>query len=506
MKMKKILVQPLDEEYSFYDIVIIGTGIAGLYTALTLDSKFNIMVITKDMVYECNSNYAQGGIACALEENDFNNHINDTLKAGSNYNDKEVVDIIIKEAKENILKLIDFGVNFDRNDDGSLRKTKEGGHSKSRIVHYKDSTGEEIIRALTKEVKKRSNIDIFENTFCVDLIKENDMLSGVILQKDMKRFEIKSSKVVIASGGVGRLFKNSTNSLIATGDGVAMAIRVGADVMDMEFIQFHPTGLNINEERNFLISEALRGEGAVLRNKKGERFMEKYHPLLDLAPRDIVSQSVITEMEKEKSNGVFLDITLEDSDYVKERFPQIYEHCLSFGIDITKEYIPVVPIQHYLMGGVKVDLNGKTSIKNLYACGEVSRTGIHGANRLASNSLLEAIVTGNRISKNINSDLEEKNVEKAIYYYDIEKTNNYGYEKEISEIRNIMSSNVFIVRYESELKKALEKINQLIDSLDENNTIVYYEVKNMLVTSKKIIIDSINRKDSLGSHKIIIGK
>lgn len=501
--MEKTLSQSVDEENFFYDVVIIGTGIAGLYTALTLDSKFNIMLITKDKMYECNSNYAQGGIAAALEESDFNNHINDTLQAGSNYNDKEVVDIVIKEARENILKLIEFGVNFDKNSDGSLRKTKEGGHSKSRIVHYKDSTGEEIIRALTKEVKTRSNIDVFENTFCVDLIKENDLINGVILQKNMKTFEVRTSKVIIASGGIGKLFENSTNSLISTGDGIALALKSGAKVIDMEFIQFHPTGLNIDEKRNFLISEALRGEGAILRNQRGEKFMKKYHPLLDLAPRDIVSQSIIEEMEKEKIDGVFLDITHKDSDYVKERFPQIYAHCLEFSIDITKEYIPVIPIQHYLMGGIQVDLNGKTSVNNLYACGEVSRTGIHGANRLASNSLLEAIVTGNRISKNINSYLQKKDGKKAIKYYDAKIINDYDYEKEILEIRNIMSSDAFIVRYQSRLKKALEKINNLNSLLEKNNTIQYYEVRNMLIVSKKIIEDSINRKQSLGSHKIV---
>ncbi|MDM8533674.1 L-aspartate oxidase [Clostridiaceae bacterium HSG29] len=500
--MKTELVKPMGDENSIYDVVIIGSGIAGLYTALTLNSKYNIMVITKNEMKECNSNYAQGGVAAALEEEDFNNHIKDTLTAGSDYNDKAVVDIIIKEAKENIMNLIDYGVNFDRNEDGTLKKTKEGGHSKSRIVHYKDSTGEEIIRALIEESQKRKNIDIFEKTFCIDLIKEDSKVTGVILQKGMKRFDVIASKVIIAAGGIGKLFLNSTNSIIATGDGVSMALRARAEVMDMEFIQFHPTGLNIQEERNFLISEALRGEGAVLRNQKGELFMEKYHTLKDLAPRDIVSQSITYEMEFQKIDGVFLDITHKDSKYVKERFPQIYNHCLEFGIDITKEYIPVIPIHHYLMGGVKVDINGKTTVDNLYACGEVSRTGIHGANRLASNSLLEAIVTGNRISKDINMSLEKTDCKNEINYYNLKLMKEYDYINEINEIRNIMSSNVFIIRYKTKLEEALEKIQKISYELEENNTIAYYEVRNMLVTAKKIIEDALNRKESLGSHKI----
>jgi len=306
------LVQPDALKASTFDLVIIGTGIAGLYTALTLDPKYNIMLVTKDQLYESNSNYAQGGIAAALEESDFEKHVMDTLEAGSNYNDEATVNVVIKEARENIQKLIELGVNFDKRADGTLRRTKEGGHSSSRILHYKDSTGREIIRALTEGAKKRENIYIYENTFAIDLVVEKNQVKGIIFQRNLKRFYVEASKTIIASGGIGKLFKNSTNSLVATGDGVAMALRASAEVIDMEFIQFHPTALNIDESRNFLISEALRGEGAVLRNHKGERFMEKYHILKDLAPRDIVAQSIFIEMKANDTDGVFLDITEED--------------------------------------------------------------------------------------------------------------------------------------------------------------------------------------------------
>jgi len=499
------LVQPGTLKASTYDLVIIGTGIAGLYTALSVDPKYNVMLVTKDQLYESNSNYAQGGIAAALEESDFEKHVMDTLEAGSNYNDEAVVNIVIKEARENIQNLIELGVNFDKREDGTLRRTKEGGHSSSRILHYKDSTGREIIRALTEAAKRRENIYIYENTFAIDLAIEKDEAKGVIFQNDLERFYVESSKIIIASGGIGKLFKNSTNSLVATGDGVAMALRSSAQVIDMEFIQFHPTALNFDESRNFLISEALRGEGAVLRNSKGERFMEKYHPLKDLAPRDIVAQSIFIEMKENDTDGVFLDITGEDSEYVKNRFPQIYEYCLKHGIDITKDYIPVVPVQHYLMGGVQVDLNGKTSIKNLYACGEVARTGVHGANRLASNSLLEAIVLGNRIAININENVKKIKNDQILYSINMmTESKKVDYTEVIKKIRKIMSSNVFIVRYESKLKNALEEINEMLASVKKNNTIEYFEVMNMLITSKKIIEDSIKRKESLGSHKIII--
>lgn len=499
------LAQPDALKASTFDLIIIGTGIAGLYTALTVDPKYSVLLVTKDQLYESNSNYAQGGIAAALEASDFEKHVMDTLEAGSNYNDEAAVNVVIKEARENIQKLIALGVNFDKRADGTLKRTKEGGHSSSRILHYKDSTGREIIRALTEAAKTRENIHIYENTFAIDLAIENNETKGVIFQNNLERFFVEASKVIIASGGIGKLFKNSTNSLVATGDGVAMALRASAKVIDMEFIQFHPTALNFDESRNFLISEALRGEGAVLRNHKDERFMEKYHPLKDLAPRDIVAQSIFIEMKANNTDGVFLDITEEDSKYVKNRFPQIYEYCLKYGIDMTKDYIPVVPVQHYLMGGIEVDLHGKTSIKNLYACGEVARTGVHGANRLASNSLLEAIVLGNRIAKDINKNVEKIKNNHVLYSKDmINEINAVDYSEVIKKIREIMSSNVFIVRYESKLKLALEEINKIIKSIEENNTIEYFEVMNMLITSKKIIEDSINRKESLGSHKIII--
>ncbi|MGM0379775.1 MAG: L-aspartate oxidase [Bacillota bacterium] len=503
--MENPLVNKSDSIKNKFDIIIIGTGIAGLYTALTLKDTYNIMLVTKDKIYESNSQYAQGGIAAALDESDFESHVKDTLSAGSYYNDEEAVNILVKEARENIVNLVDFGVNFDTKNDGNFLKTKEGGHSSSRILHYKDSTGKEIIRALSQKVKQKKNIHIFENTFAIDLLKSNEKVNGVVFEDKKGIFYVKSKRVVIACGGIGKLFKNSTNSLIATGDGIAMALNAGANVLDMEFIQFHPTALNIDESRTFLISEALRGEGAVLRNKDGNRFMEKYHELKELAPRDIVSQSIYKEMKKTDESGVYLDITHKDEDYVKNRFPGIYSHCLEHGIDITKEYIPVKPVQHYLMGGIDVDLSGQTSLKNLHACGEVARTGVHGANRLASNSLLEAIVLGNRISKDINSEvLSFKTLNNVVYdKKDIESKNDYlDY---VEKIRNIMSHSAFIVRRKKDAKNALTEINKLIINLEDidDNSIDYFQTMNMLIVSKKILIDILDRPESLGSHKII---
>lgn len=505
--MYKPLIEIGNQHCSQYDVIIIGTGIAGLYTALTLESSLNIMLVTKDVLYESNSNYAQGGIAAALDESDFENHVKDTLDAGSHYNDPAAVDVLVKEARVNILNLVKFGVNFDKNEDGSFLKTKEGGHSSSRILHYKDSTGREIIRALTEEVKTKENIDIYENTFGIDLIKEDSEIKGAIFEKNRELFCVKAQSVVIATGGIGRLYKNSTNSLIATGDGIAMAIRSGAKISDMEFVQFHPTALNYSEDRNFLISEALRGEGAILLNKDGERFMSKYHDLKELAPRDIVSQSIFKEMNKTNTEGVYLDISHKDSEYVRKRFPEIYSHCLEIGIDITKEYIPVVPVQHYLMGGIEVDLKGRTNLENLYACGEVSRTGIHGANRLASNSLLEGIVLGNRISQDINN----KTVKKIEYIQAAEKNqatinSKRDYLKDLLEIRDLMSENVFIIRYESKLRSSLEILKRKYEELITVNdfSIEYLELMNMLITAIVIVKACLNRKESLGSHKIII--
>lgn len=489
-----------------YDFIIIGTGIAGLYTALSLDKHYNIMLVTKDKLYESNSNYAQGGIAAALDESDFEHHIQDTLKAGSHYNDEYAVNTVIKEARENIQRLIDFGVNFDKKSDGSLRKTKEGGHSTSRVLHYKDSTGEEIIRALTEQVKKASHIDIFEYTFATDLIKDHDQVIGVDFIDEEKKFSAYASKVIIASGGIGKLYENSTNALIATGDGIAMAIGAGAKVMDMEFIQFHPTALNINERRNFLISEALRGEGAVLRNDRHERFMEKYHPQMELAPRDIVSQGIFMEMHARNISGVYLDITAKDSDYVKERFPQIYKHCLGLGIDITKEYIPVVPVEHYLMGGIEVNLWGETSLENLFACGEVARTGVHGANRLASNSLLEAIVLGYRIATKLNSTIPVQSnhgIQAIVSRKNTTSDHLNDYEEIINSIRKTMSRHAFIVRHLEDLERAYDHVCTLSNQLKKGDSIKYYETRNMLRVAKCILKSAMDRKESLGSHKII---
>lgn len=402
---------------NLYDVIIIGTGIGGLFTALNIEEDKNILMITKSDLGSGSSKLAQGGIvACKNKKS----HYKDTLVAGSFYNNKEAVRVLQNDASFNINKLIELGVNFDKDKEGNLLYTKEGGHSEPRILHCRDTTGEEIIKVLKDKVKKRKNITIKENEFVADIIHKNGVNMVITVDSELKAFY--GNTIVIATGGVGQIYENTTNPIDITGDGIALARRAGIKVCDMEFIQFHPTGMyEENGENASLISEAIRGEGGILRNIKGERFMEKYHEMKDLAPRDIVSRSIFKEIIETKSDYVYLDVTHLDGDYIKKRFPNIYKMCLSKGVDITKDYIKVSPTQHYLIGGIETDLKGRTGLNDVYACGECTRTGVHGANRLASNSLLEGIVFANIIADEINSlslnKLFDKDIESdpAIY-------------------------------------------------------------------------------------------
>lgn len=385
------------------DVIVIGSGIAGLYTAIQASRQQRVMLISKKSLFESNTRYAQGGIAAVIAEDDSPEyHLQDTLIAGAGLCVEEAVQALVHEGPEGVRQLMEMGAEFDQIN-GELALTMEGAHSHRRILHaHGDATGYEIVRALAEYVKTCANITIWDDHFAIDLITSNDECLGALVQRpDGDKVFVTGKATVLCTGGGGQLYRYTTNPDVATGDGVAMAYRAGAVIQDMEFLQFHPTSLCYPGAPRFLISEAVRGEGAVLRNIKGERFMEQYHPQLELAPRDIVARAIVSEMEKTKSTFVYLDITHETEENVKLRFPTIYETCLRYGLDLSSDWIPVAPAAHYMMGGVKTDLNGETNISRLFACGETSSTGVHGANRLASNSLSEAIVFGHRIVERI---------------------------------------------------------------------------------------------------------
>lgn len=376
-----------------YDVIIVGTGAAGLYCALRLSRDINVLLITKDKKERSNSYLAQGGISVLKNNEDLNLFIKDTLKAGKFRNNKKSVEILAKESRRVINTLIDYGVDFDKNGQ-ELNYTREGAHSINRIVHHKDTTGKEVIQKLLLNVENRNNIDIMEMATVMDLISKNNKCFGVSVKKSGIIENIFSKVVILATGGVGGLFENSTNERHLTGDGISLALKKGVRTKDLNYIQIHPTTLYSKDKtkKRFLISEAVRGEGAVLLNSKGHRFVN------ELLPRDIVTGAISNEMKRLNDEFVYLKADFLGKDFLRKRFPNIFETCLHEGYDLTKEAIPIVPAQHYLMGGIEVDTFGKTSMECLFATGEVSSTGVHGANRLASNSLLEALVFSNRIS------------------------------------------------------------------------------------------------------------
>ncbi|MCS6131737.1 UNVERIFIED_ORG: L-aspartate oxidase [Clostridium botulinum] len=402
----------------FVDVLVVGSGVSGLYCALNLNENLNVLVVCKSSVTCTNTYLAQGGISTSISKEDIPVFIEDTLKAGQYKNDLKAVEVLANESMSNIKNLISLGVNFDKNDDGTLNYTKEGAHSVNRIVHTKDNTGESVAKVLIEQAKEKENIMICENTYFVDIIENENKCIGGILLKDNDQINVYAKNVVLATGGIGGLFSDSTNQRILKGDSLAIAKKHDIKVKDINYIQIHPTVFydEGNFDRRFLISESLRGEGGKLLNINGDRFIN------ELLPRDVVSKAVYEEMKKTDSEYVYLDITFLDKDYIMNRFSSIYKECLKRGTDITKDYIKVSPAQHFFMGGVEVDINAVTSMKNLYAVGETSCTGIHGANRLASNSLLEGLVFSKRCANLINSTekyidsniISVKNINKSI--------------------------------------------------------------------------------------------
>lgn len=392
-----------------YDVVIVGTGVAGLYGALSLPRDLKILMITKDVAENSDSFLAQGGICVQLNDEDYDSYFEDTMKAGRYENRKESVDIMIRSSRNVINDLIKYGVEFEKEEDGSYSYTREGGHSEFRILHYDDVTGKEITSKLLMQVKKLSNVTFLEYTTMVDIIaKDNEAKGIVVADRDGNVSCVFCKKLILATGGIGGLFKNSTNFRHLTGDSFAIALKHGVELENIHYIQIHPTVFYSEEEgRRFLISESVRGEGAILLDKNGNRFTD------ELQPRDVVTGEIVKQMKKDGTKHVWLSIKeAMDAEEIKERFPNIYAHCLEEGYDLTKEAIPVVPAQHYLMGGIHTDENGKTTMENLYAAGETACNGVHGANRLASNSLLESLVFAKRAADEISQHIANVQIDK----------------------------------------------------------------------------------------------
>ena len=498
------------------DYLIFGSGVAGLTFAIKIANQFpdkNVTIITKSNADESNTKYAQGGIAVVLNqiEDNFQKHINDTLICGDGLCKKEVVEMVVNEGPKCVQELIDWGTQFDKNETGNYDLGKEGGHSYHRVIHHKDQTGFEIERAILKQAQSQKNITILDFHFGLELLIENNTCFGatVLNEKTNEIITFLANQTLLATGGIGQVYGHTTNPEVATGDGIAMASRAKASIKDMEFIQFHPTALyNADLKSTFLISEAVRGFGAILRDKNGKRFMFDYDERGELASRDIVSQSIEKELKISGEDCVYLDCTHLEMNAFKKHFPMIYERCKDLNIFIETDWIPVIPAQHYLCGGIEVDTNGKTSIENLFACGECSYTGLHGANRLASNSLLEALVYSDRIFNylKLNSNFS---IENKLHFNAInQKNESFDDVNDYSEIRtklqNIMQKNVGIVRNNSDLNETLKELIILqneIESIESKNHISkeLYELKNMIDVSLLIVNQSLRRTINCGS-------
>lgn len=495
------------------DVLVIGSGIAGLFTAIKASEQQRVLMITKKSLLESNTRYAQGGIAAVIAEDDSPAyHLQDTLVAGAGLCRSEAVEVLVNEGPEGVRELIRLGTLFDL-ENGELALTQEGAHSHRRILHANgDATGYEIVRALAVEVHEHPGIDVWDEHFVVDLITDHgECIGALILKEDGSKVFVKAKATVLCSGGAGQLYRYTTNPDVATADGVAMAYRAGAVVRDMEFIQFHPTSLCYPGAPRFLVSEAVRGEGAYLRNVKGERFMEKYHPQLELAPRDIVARAIVSEMELTNSTFVYLDITHEQPEMVKHRFPTIYETCMRYGLDMTTDWIPVAPAAHYMMGGVKTDLSGESSIPRLFACGEVSSTGVHGANRLASNSLSEAIVFGRRIVERIHllppldGSLGSEVKSPSLDDRNMNRTKEQQPSKPVSErrlrLQKMMVRQVGLRRNGRNLQQAMDKLQQELSFFDQRLAHrEELEYANLLTCAWLVTSGALHREESRGAH------
>ena len=510
-----------------YDYLVIGSGIAGMSFALKVArTGAKVALVCKTSLDEANTYFAQGGVASVtnLEVDDFDKHIHDTMVAGDWLSDPKAVDQVVKNAPAQIRELISWGVDFDKKENGDFDLHREGGHSEFRILHHADNTGAEIQLSLVKAVKENPLIDVYENHFAIEIITQHHLgkivtrrtpditcYGAYVLNEATGRIDTFLSRVtVMATGGVGAVYTTTTNPLIATGDGIAMVYRAKGTVRDMEFIQFHPTALYHPGDRpSFLITEAMRGYGAVLKNLDGTEFMQKYDERLSLAPRDIVARAIDSEMKLHGTDHVFLDVTHKDADETRRHFPNIYEKCFSLGIDITRDMIPVAPAAHYLCGGIDVDLNGESSIKRLYALGECSRTGLHGGNRLASNSLIEAVVYADAAARHASSvisgydlrnDVPEWNDEGTVHPEEMVLIT-----QSIKEVNQIMGYYVGIVRSDLRLKRAWNRLDILYEETEKLFKVSkpsreLCELRNIINVAYLIMRQAMERKESRGLH------
>ena len=511
------------------DFLVIGSGVAGLSYALKVAQFGRVTIITKKKIYKTNTALAQGGVAAVFSKTDsFENHVADTLAAGDGLCAEDVVRMVVENGPERIRELVDLGAQFNLDGEGKYDFSlgREGGHSQNRIIHARDLTGKEIEDVLVSNVEQHENITILENRVAVNLITystsvrsglvrtqhENICCGAYVLDNDTGKVETVAAKVtLLATGGGSKVYLYTSNPDTATGDGIAMAYRAGATVANMEFVQFHPTCLFHPEAKNFLISEAVRGEGAYLIDEKGDRFMGKYSPDLELACRDVVARAIDNELKKTGADSVFLDITHKDPDFVRERFPNIYAKCLTYGIDITKQPIPIVPAAHYMCGGVATDLNGRSDIQCLYAVGETACTGLHGANRLASNSLLEALVYADNAAKASLKEFEQSAEKSTVDLDTWDETNTLDGDEAIivahnwDEIRRMMWNYVGIVRSDKRLHRAQRRIEMIQHEIEEyywdfKITADLIELRNLATVAELIIKSALMRKESRGLH------
>ncbi|MEY2584900.1 MAG: L-aspartate oxidase [Verrucomicrobiota bacterium] len=507
-----------------HDFVVIGSGIAGLTFALKAAKQGSVAVITKRKGADSNTAWAQGGIACVTSDEDsFALHVADTLEAGAGLCDETAVRTIIMEGPSRVRELVELGLHFDDREIAGHREPdlgREGGHSKRRVLHVQDVTGLEIEKTLLRELERSPAVELLENHMAVDLITsgklgfatEDRCLGVYVLDESSGEVEtIRTDRLVLATGGCGKVYLYTTNPDIATGDGVAMAWRAGAVIANMEFVQFHPTCLFHPLAKSFLISEAVRGEGGILRNDRGEDFMARYHPQLSLAPRDIVARAIDAEMKRLGSKCVFLDITRRSPEFLKERFPHIYETCLRFGTDMATQPIPVVPAAHYQCGGVKTDVNGGTSLPGLYAIGEVASTGLHGANRLASNSLLEGLVVANRASDALLREQPTSHPAREMALPEWESGDVQNVDELVviyhnwDEIRRLMWDYVGIVRTDKRLQRAAARLRNLQREIREfywnfKVSVDLLELRNLATVAALIVDSALSRKESRGLH------
>lgn len=502
---------PRELPHHFTDVLVIGGGIAGLRTALGITESYRVLVVTKDEIHESNSQYAQGGIAGVLDpEDQFDNHIADTLSAGKGLCDREVVEMVVREAPQRINELIGWGTHFDQID-GQVSLGREGGHSHARIVHaLGDETGREIMRAMIQQTRSRKSIRIWQNCSTVDLLTQDGWCRGVLVWDKRRGFALVWARaVVLATGGAGQLYRETTNPPIATGDGHAMAYRAGVELRDMEFMQFHPTVLYMAGSARHLLTEALRGEGAYLRDKDGVRFMPESHPLAELAPRDEVSLAIARQMAKTRHPNVYLDLSHLDPEFIRRRFPGIDRLCQSFDLDITRDRIPVCPGAHYMIGGVSVDELGRSSLAGLWAAGEVSSSGLHGANRLASNSLLEGLVYGARVSEDVVRALDETGPRplevppiSASAPSSRDRTARIDLDDLLTSLRALMWRRMGITRDAAGLEEAAVQVDHwcryvLPQVFDDP---AGWSVQNMLITARLMIASASERKETRGVH------